>query len=68
MQTVQGISNTLTELADQLAKNRDSEIVMADECLSQYITDHNDRDAWREKDRQVTRLARAWDQIGRAHV
>lgn len=55
------VSNTLESLLSDLRNSRDSEISMASEVLSQYVTDPRDKAAYRENDRQVTRLARAWD-------
>ncbi len=57
------ISTTLGELLADLRKNRDNEISMASEVLGQYVTDHNDTDAYREIDRQVNQLARSWDRM-----
>ncbi len=60
------ISEVLDELQSALVAARDSEISTAAEVLTQYITDHQDKAAYRRVDRQVTRLALAWDRmIGR---
>ena len=55
------VSETVQDLLETLRQNRDNEVSMAAEVLPQYITDHNDKDAYREVDRQVNRLARQWD-------
>jgi len=55
------VSEVLESLITDLRKNRDNEVCTAGEVLVQYITDHSDKEAYREVDRQVTRLARAWD-------
>lgn len=57
------ISTQLQDILDELVSSRDNEIMMAQECGSQYITDHNDKEAWRALDRDVTRLSRAWDKM-----
>lgn len=57
------VSEVLESLLTDLRKNRDNEVSTASEVLTQYITDHNDREAYRAVDRQITRLARAWDQM-----
>jgi hypothetical protein len=57
------VANSLRTLLSELRDNRDSEISMASEVLAQYVTDHRDRDAYRDNDRQVARLARAWDRM-----
>lgn len=63
MKHMQHVSEALREMRDELNKARDNEISMTDECLSQYITDHNDRHSWQRKDRTVNRLARAFDKM-----
>ena len=57
------ISEVLNELVADLRKSRDNEISMAAEVAGQYVTDHNDKAEYRRIDREVTRLARAWDQM-----
>jgi hypothetical protein len=57
------VSDTLNELRASLIKARDNEISMASEVLGQYVTDHNDRVAYRAIDRQVNQLAKAWDRM-----
>lgn len=57
------VSETLAELQKQLAEARDGELMIADECLTGHITDHNDNGTWREKERAVNRLAKAWDKM-----
>lgn len=57
------ISEVISDLRAEMVKARDNEIMMAQECGIQYITDHNDREAWRALDREVNRLARAWDKM-----
>ena len=57
------VSDTLSDLREALYRARDNEISMASECGSQYITDHNDTQAYRDLDREVNRLARAWDRM-----
>lgn len=57
------VSKTLNDLRNELFKARDSEIMAAQECGAQYITDHNDKAAWRDLDRSVNALARAWDKM-----
>jgi hypothetical protein len=54
---------TLETLLAELRKNRDSEISMADEVMVQFITDHNDKAAFREKDRAIAKLASAYDRM-----
>jgi hypothetical protein len=44
-------------------KARDNEISMASKVLEQYVTDHNDKAAYREIDRKVNALAKAWDRM-----
>jgi prefoldin subunit 5 len=61
--TMEHISQQLQVMRDALYKARDNEVSMASECGSQYITDHNDADAYRELDKSVNRLARAWDKM-----
>jgi hypothetical protein len=63
MTKLANVSQTLAEMLKSLQDNRDNEVSMADEVLGQYITDHNDAAAWREKDRQVNQLARAFDRM-----
>lgn len=56
-------STTLLDLLNQLRAQRDSEVSMAAEVLPQYVTDHNNKAAYRQIDRQVNALARAWDRM-----
>jgi hypothetical protein len=57
------IAEALCALRAEIASARDNEIMTASEVLSQYVTDHNDKAAYRENDRQVVRLAKAWDKM-----
>lgn len=57
------ISTVLSSVLDDLRANRDSEVMMLAETLPQYATDHNDKAAYRDIDRQVNALARAWDRM-----
>lgn len=57
------VSTTLSTMRAELYAARDNQISMASEVAGQYVTDHNDRDAYRAIDREVTRLARAWDRM-----
>lgn len=57
------VSEYLADTLADMRARRDNEIAMADEVLGQYITDHNDSRAYREKEAQVNRLARAWDRM-----
>jgi hypothetical protein len=57
------VSDTLNELREALQKARDNEISTARECLGQYVTDHRDTAAYRQIDRQVNQLAKAWDRM-----
>jgi hypothetical protein len=57
------VSDTLNELRTALVSARDNEISMASEVLGQYVTDHNDRAAYRRIDRQVNQLAKSWDRM-----
>lgn len=57
------VSEYLANTLEDMWQRRDAEIRMADEVLDQYITDHNDSRAYREKEAQVNRLARAWDKM-----
>ena len=36
---------------------------MASEVAGQYVTDHNDKSAFRRIDREVNVLAKSWDQM-----
>jgi hypothetical protein len=36
---------------------------MAADVAGQYVTDHNDKEAYRAIDREVNRLAKAWDRM-----
>jgi uncharacterized protein with von Willebrand factor type A (vWA) domain len=57
------ISELLKDAREHLARNRDNEVMTASEVLSQYITDHNDKEAYRENERQVNRLTKAIDKM-----
>lgn len=57
------IAETLQTTLEEMRRNRDNEISMASEVRMQYITDHNDKAAYREADREVNRLAKAWDRM-----
>lgn len=57
------VSEVLAELRDNMMKARDNEISTASEVLGQYVTDHNDKQAYRDIDKQVNKLARAWDKM-----
>lgn len=57
------VSEQLNDILAELVSARDNEIMMASEVGCQYITDHNDRDAWRDLDRRVNKLAHAWDKM-----
>ena len=57
------VSEVLKQMAEDLYKRRDNEVMMASEILPQYVTDHNDTAAYRAIDKQVTRLARSWDRM-----
>lgn len=55
------VSTMLKAKRDELFAARDNELMTASEVLTQYVTDHNDREAYRNIDREVNQLARAWD-------
>jgi hypothetical protein len=57
------VSEVLAQLRDELISNRDDEISIASEVACQYVTDHNDTAAYRAIDREVNRLAKAWDRM-----
>lgn len=57
------VADTLREMRAELFAARDNEISMASEVFSQYITDHNDKQAYRDMDKQVNKLARSWDRM-----
>jgi len=57
------VSARLLAMANDLGKARDNEVSMAQEVLGQYVQDHRDKDAYRQIDRQVNALARAWDRM-----
>jgi hypothetical protein len=57
------VSDMLKAKRQELFDARDGEIQMASEVLGQYVTDHNDKSAYREIDRKVNKLARAWDKM-----
>jgi hypothetical protein len=56
-------SERLRELAIETDKMREQEVTLAEEVLPQYIIDHNDREAWRDVDRQVNALNRQWEKL-----
>jgi len=55
------VSEELATIRQALEARRDDEISMASEVACQYVTDHNDAAAYRRIDREVARLAKAWD-------
>lgn len=57
------VSVTLADMRAELYKARDNELMMASDCAGQYITDHHDTEAFDAIDREVNRLARAWDKM-----
>ena len=57
------VSEQLHEMLATFEANRDNEVSMLAEVLPQYVTDHNDRDAYRRIDRQVNALSRALDKM-----
>jgi uncharacterized membrane protein YccC len=57
------VSETLADLLAELRKHRDNEISMASEVLVQYLTDHNDKAAYRAIDKQVNALVKSWDKM-----
>ena len=57
------VSEVLAELLKDLRESRDGEIMAASEVLPQYVTDHNDKAAYREIERKITGLARGWDKM-----
>lgn len=57
------VAETLNAMRNELLAARDDEIMQASECLAQYVTDHNDKSAWRENERTVDRLTKAWDKM-----
>lgn len=63
MANIDHVSNALINLRAELFQARDNEISVASEVLSQYITDHTDKQAYKDIDRQVNRLAKAWDKM-----
>lgn len=63
MASIDKVSVTLGQLRNDLVKARDNEVSMASECLAQYVTDHNDRQAYKNIDHQVNQLAKAWDKM-----
>lgn len=56
------ISEQLADIHAELLKNRDNEVSIAQEVLVQYITDPCAQ-AYRDVDRQVNALARAYDRM-----
>ena len=63
MEQLPKVSEEIGAMLDTFRGNRDSEIQALAEVLPQYITDHNDRDAWWNCDRQVNKLATALDKM-----
>ena len=57
------VTETLSGILEELRKNRDNEISTTAEVLGQYVTDHSDKQAYKNIDRQVNQLARAWDRM-----
>jgi hypothetical protein len=57
------VTAALDELLDELRANRDSEVATLAEVLPQYVTDHNDREAYKDIDRRVNALAQVWDKM-----
>ena len=57
------ISETLDDILTWLHANRDNEVQMCAEILPQYIQDHNDKQAYRDVDKQVKALGKAWDKM-----
>ena len=57
------VSETIGEMLDTFRQRRDWEVSGLAEVLPQYVTDHNDRQAYRDIDQQVNALARALDKI-----
>ena len=57
------ISEMLEAKAAELRKERDSEVMMASEVAVQYISNSQDREAFKRADREATKLAKAWDQM-----
>jgi hypothetical protein len=57
------VADALDELLDELRANRDSEVATLAEVLPQYVQDHNDREAYKDIDRQVNAPAQAWDKM-----
>lgn len=59
------VSQMLNQALDELRANRDNELSMYGEVLSQYVTNHNNKSAYRENDRKVNKLAKAFDRMER---
>lgn len=57
------VSDALNELRNELFAARDNEIQEAQFVGSQYITDHNNAQAYKDLDKRVNALARAWDRM-----
>src|SRR6516165_2135447 len=57
------IADKLTELRNELFRNRDNELMTLAESLSSYISNWNDSSTYRENERQVNALARAIDRM-----
>jgi hypothetical protein len=57
------IAERLAAMVAELRERRDWEVVMAAEGAGQYVQDHRDAAAYRQIDRQVDALAKAWDRM-----
>jgi flagellar motility protein MotE (MotC chaperone) len=66
METIQVLPHVSDELAEMLRvfrERRDSEVSELAYVLPQYVTDPDDKQAYRDIDRQVNALARAFDRM-----
>lgn len=59
----QHVSEQLAAMRNDMVKRRDAEISMSSEILDSYITDHRDTKAYKDNERKVNALARAWDKM-----
>ena len=57
------VSEKIQRMLEVFRCERDGELSMAEEVLCQYVTDHNDKAAYRAIDRQVNALAKAFDRM-----
>lgn len=57
------ISDILNDLASDVDDKGDEEVSLLSEVLPQYVQDHNDAAAYRDIDRQVNALSRAYQRI-----